>query len=287
MDLMYKIKNLKDNEIDEFINERLSKLKNDEERTVAFNSNNHIYNGFFDEKIRINTTSLISNKKRRVIFKYAGFKINDNHLYKVLIDYCKKINDPFLAVTFSVDDYLGLRDESRKGAEEMDRLCEERTMLYKKYLGKTKTVPITFFHDNKIAFCSEISAVAQNMFKFLNVESDFVTGEKDDEDHAYNIVYPWGRENDAILFDACRNGKSDTHLYLVDSKNKTKLFSGEEIELYKENIENAVYKLYDTTVEITNLDGVKYSINNVTYIENDKYSSLTNTNKYKLVFKKN
>lgn len=286
MDIIEKIIYLEDEEIDGFINERLLELKNDEEKIVSFNSANYIYDGFFDEKVRINTMSSIADKKRKVTLKFAGFKIDDNNLYKVLIDNCRKINNPYLAVTFAVDEYLGLRDESRSNDDSLAKLSTKRSLLYKALLGKEHAVSIDFISNNKLAFCSEISAVAQNMFKFLNIESDYVTGLKNKQDHSYNIIYPWGREKEAIIFDACRIGKSDTHLYLVNNEKKTKLFSGETVEFLNEDIEDAIYKLFDSTVKITKFDGAKYSINNVAYFENDKYNSLTNTNKYKLVFKK-
>lgn len=74
MDIIEKIIYLEDEEIDGFINERLLELKNDEEKIVSFNSANYIYDGFFDEKVRINTMSSITDKKEKSLLNLRDLK---------------------------------------------------------------------------------------------------------------------------------------------------------------------------------------------------------------------
>lgn len=286
-DLMYKIYNLKDDELDDFISDRLSLLKGNGVKIVGYNSNCYIYNGFFDENVRVNALSLISNKRNEVIFKYAGFIVDDIQIYKCLIHSCKKISEPYLAVSYAVDEYFDLRNEDKKNPDSLKQIANNRDELYIKFSGKDYSVPIDFIRKENLAMCSEIAAVSHNMFKFLGIEADYIVGQKDGEDHSYNMIYPWGRKENGILFDACRGPKSDPHFYYINDENKEKLFSGEIIELGDNHIKTAIDRLFHAAPESCPKTTTKYSISNVVYSDDNKYTHISDTKKSKLIFLKN
>ena len=60
---------------------------------------------------------------------------------------------------------------------------------------KGDKVSIKDVRDNRVAFCSEKSGLAHNMFKLLGIDSEVVVGARDSEMHAYNLVYPKGYGN--------------------------------------------------------------------------------------------
>ena len=71
--------------------------------------------------------------------------------------------------------------------------------LYAK--GKTE-ISIKEFHKQKCGFCSENAGLAHNIFKILDINSQLVIGKRNEENHAYNIVFPRGYGNHpAVLFD--------------------------------------------------------------------------------------
>ena len=71
------------------------------------------------------------------------------------------------------------------------------------YMGnKNKRISIKTIRENGCAFCSEKAGMAHNMFKFLGIDSEVACGYRNDELHAFNMVYPNGYENEPmIIFD--------------------------------------------------------------------------------------
>ena len=66
-----------------------------------------------------------------------------------------------------------------------------------------ESLSIKEFHKNKYAFCSENTGLAHNIFKILGIDSQFVIGKRNDENHAFNIIFPKGYGNSpAVLFDS-------------------------------------------------------------------------------------
>lgn len=76
----------------------------------------------------------------------------------------------------------------------------ERFQLYKS--NTSGRISITEVKDKKAGYCSEIAGLAQNMFKFLGINSEFASGTKNGGPHAYIIVYPEGYDNEPmVLYD--------------------------------------------------------------------------------------
>ena len=55
----------------------------------------------------------------------------------------------------------------------------------------------------KICICSKNSGLAQNIFKILGIDSKLIIGARNDEPHAYNLIFPKGYGKlPAVLFDS-------------------------------------------------------------------------------------
>ncbi|MBR2603700.1 MAG: hypothetical protein IKE10_01565 [Bacilli bacterium] len=285
MNMVKKIYDLKNSEIDSFIKKRLSELSNNESVTVGINSDNYMYSGFFDENVRINTTMRVKGKGSKTVLKLGGICINDINIYKYLVCACKIVNNPYLAVSMALDKYLYLSDPVR------DRLGSEGIEFYRSrimnfFLGKNKCAPINLLRKTKVSLCSEISAVAQNMFRFLDIESDFVTGISDDIHHAYNIVYPRGRQKDAILFEGNHAVDSDPLFFYLDQKKKTKLYMGEPVEFTEEDHYKGFKYLFGERIESYEPFKLSYRIHKVTFVPGGyEYSNVQDMNKGKLIFR--
>ncbi len=115
-----------------------------------------------------------------------------------------------------------------------------RGLTYLSAIQRNESVSIKTIFDNDCAFCSERSGMAQNLLVFLGIDSKLVTGYRNDEPHAYNIVFPKGYENEPMfLFDTSHfvNFKSEDHRYSLA------YFYGMNNEKYKELISGKQYKI--------------------------------------------
>ncbi len=76
----------------------------------------------------------------------------------------------------------------------------ERALTYKSHVNKK--LSIKTIRERECAFCSEKAGMAHNMFKFLGMDSELACGYRDNELHAFNIIYPNGYENEPmVLYD--------------------------------------------------------------------------------------
>lgn len=289
MNIMRKIYNLKQEEIDPFIKSRLQELKNDRNITVGINSSNYIYNGFFDENVRLNTCIHVDRKPGHTTLEFVGICLDDFNMYHYLVKACKEVCNPYIAVCIAVEEYLQLNHQLREELSDKD-IEYARDVIYFKYFGKDKCVSIKKLSKSAVSLCTEVSAVTQNMLRFLDIESDYVTGMSDNQPHAYNIIYPRGRKNDAVLFDGSYSAHSEPLFLYLTQENKTKLFTGEEVTLTdKENPRGTKYLFGERLNDFDPFE-TKYSISYVSYTpegiegptENDIHcGKLTYVNHYK------
>lgn len=95
----------------------------------------------------------------------------------------------FTTIFFIVHEYLPNKD-----------IGLGRYMIYTSHKGKK--LSIKTISENGVAFCSERSGMAHNLFKFLGIDSEVVCGARGYEMHAYNFIYPNGYGNEPmVLFD--------------------------------------------------------------------------------------
>lgn len=110
-------------------------------------------------------------------------------------------NELFLFTPLSekIFDYLSSMDSKAN----LDDTLFNRTWLYWDYMKKGKNeISIEEFHKQKCGFCSENAGLAHNIFKILGIDSQLVMGKRNNENHAYNIIFPRGYGNQpAVLFD--------------------------------------------------------------------------------------
>ena len=282
-DYFFEIVNLKEEEIDNYIDKRLSELKNTENKVIGFNSDTNMFSGFLDEKIRINMVSVIKERESEIIVKFAGLTVNDKKIYRTLIKEIKSGSTPFRAVLDAVDEYLLLKD-SRRDVNMGKYSYIRNNIVYYLTEGTDKTVPIQVFNTLPLAKCGEIAAVAHNMFKFIGLEADYVLQVKPGQNHAYNMIYPIGRERYAIIYDGMRLSTNHPLLFYVDEEQKEKMFSGENIEVNENDMDKAVRILLGAKL-ISNCLSYKYGISDNNYTEDNASVLSPLSKKQKLIFK--
>jgi len=282
-DKFKEIQNLKDEEIESFIKNRLYELRNNEDITVGYNSNNYIFNGLLDDKVRVNGGEALMIKKKNVIIDFAGINFDDIDMYRYVIEAARRYNHPIFATMLALDEYLKLRNENREFRKKRYQKIHDNILLGS-FFGKDETVSIRKMHETGISFCVQIAGVAHNMLKFLGMESDYVLGICDNKHHAYNLIYPWGRENDAILLDGMRSPYSDVILFSLKKDVKTKLFSEETIKLTEKDLIKAQKRLFGLAPESVNSFETTYSVSYPEYTEVKGYDTVS-VEPYKIVLK--
>lgn len=282
-DIFKEIQNLKDEEIESFIKNRLNELRNNEDITVGYNSNNYIFNGLLDDKVRVNGGEALMIKKKNVIVDFAGINFDDIDMYRYVIAAARRYNHPIFATMLALDEYLKLRNENREFRKNKYQKIHDNILLGS-FFGKDETVSIRKMHETGISFCVEIAGVAHNMLKFLGMESDYVLGFCDNKQHAYNLIYPWGRENDAILLDGMRSPYSDVILFSLKRDVKTKLFSEETIKLTEKDLIKAQKRLFGLAPEFVNSFETTYSVFYPEYTEVKGYDTVS-VKPHKIVLK--
>jgi hypothetical protein len=284
IDYFFEIIKLQDNEIDNYINKRLSELKNKEKRVIGFNSDTSVYNGFFDNKIRINMVFTVQEKEKNIILRFSGLTVNDKNIYRTLIEEIRSSSNPFCAIINAVDKYLLLKDKRRdENMEEYGRIRND--IIYRFSEGTNRTVPIQVFNMVPLAKCGEIAAVAHNMFKFLGLDADYVMEVRPNGNHAYNIFYPFGREKYAIIYDGMRLSTNHPLLFYIDKERKQKLFSGESIEVDEKDMNTAVKIILGAKL-ISNRFNYRYGMSSNNYTEGKAPDLSPFSKKQKLIFRK-
>lgn len=238
------MQNLKEEEIDEYIKHRLSFLKNKEETVLGINTDNTIFRGLLDEKVTVNVSSSIRFDEDYLYIDLASLVFDDDNIYKYLINNIKKTDNPFDAVIKATDEYLSLDDEIRKDDK---KAVKTRSYFYFLYsCGLKKDLSIKAFHKYHFAMCSEIAGLIHNMYKFLGIESDYVIGELDGITHAFNIVYFWGRDKEAIIIDGTREYGSCPGIFILDNDLKESIYSYNKIIVNEKDIIDS----YDRTLGV-------------------------------------
>lgn len=247
MSLFEEIKNLREEEIDSYIKQRVSVLRNKDSKEIGFNTSNTIYSGFLDDKVLINTIGWCNPIPGYQTISLGGLVVDDNEMFKCLIEVAKKENTPLETVMKATDEYLSLNDPKRRNE---CRLEEVRNRFYDIFsCGKEKNISIKSFHKHGIAECSEIAAVAHNMFQFLGIESDYAIGQVDSVGHAFNIVYPFGREDKAILFDNNHGVDSNAGIFILGSVQKERILSFRHINASAGDMMYSYEELFGREIE--------------------------------------
>jgi len=227
MNILNKIYNLKDNELEEYVRKRINKLEDEFISSYEYNS----YVGF-DLDINPNYSLLdendymifINNKMGFYIPLYTkmiygmsgktGYFCNSGYYYYIdddsyILNFIKRIRkyeiyddrDIFDEILFFLDDLFGKYKIDNKDREEKSRLILKNE---KKYYKLNKEHKLSNLYNDGSAVCTEYSLLAHNILKFLGYDSIFVVGLNEQMSHAFNFVgfnNNFTRERENLLID--------------------------------------------------------------------------------------
>ena len=290
------IKKLEDKkDIEQFIKYRLFILGNKDRKRIGLGTGVTLFDGFLDDKITYNIGAIVNDKTEK-IEELNKLVFDDNNIYKKLVKTIRKnsgdqyLDDPYHAVHIVVRSYLSsiTRSKQPKGIE------KRRHLVYASHnIFSSKPVSLKSFHRNKLSMCTELAGASHNLFKFLGIDCDLVaTGTtnsindpKIHELHAFNILYPEGRDTYAIIFDSAFTAdemKNPTMFY-IDKETKEDLLSFKKVSVNEKDITKAHEKVLKTIVVCMPVK-TEYSIFKDAYVET--MVALDKERNKKLVLKK-
>lgn len=172
-------------------------------------------------------------KKIQSMDKYIGKQITEDFML-------------FAPIRNVIYDYLGTKTPDTM----------ERHMIYfNAYYHNIESISIKKFKNKNCGFCSEISGMAHNMFKILNINSTVVIGTRNGKPHAYNLIFPNGYENmPAVLVDfsfpvKCKSDKTDKvfdlpYYKVLNNELYNDLMNGKNVEIDATNNINFLLEFY-------------------------------------------
>lgn len=178
-----------DEEIIKFINERLNELEASSEEKIVGQNHTDSFQDYISQKTHYKAAEWFNDAE------CPDLVFDDITPYFNLIKEIKKntwYNELtlFTTVFYTIHKYLPNSDD----------IGINRYMIYKSHIGEK--LSIKTIHENGVAFCSEKSGMAHNMFKFLGIDSEVIIGARETEMHAYNFIYPNGYGNEPmVLYD--------------------------------------------------------------------------------------
>lgn len=239
-----------DEEIESFIKNRIMELEfGSQEKTVG-QGYTTTFEDYISSKVKFKPVASFRDRECpnlvyddifpyfELIKKLATEKIYLNELFL------------FTPLMFEIFNYMS-SNESK--CDSVDTLFERQLLYFDAMNTGRKNISIKDFHKNRSACCSENTGLAHNIFKILGIDSQFVIGKRNDENHAFNIIFPKGYGNSpAVLFDS-----SYTIDFLNDPRDKYSLgyFKVLTEEEYK-NMLSGKDTFVDLDSSVTNL--IKY-----------------------------
>jgi len=209
-DIKKKVLQLKtDKEIEDFIKSRIAELECITQEQIIGQDFTITFDDFISSKVKFKPGASFGNNE------CPNLVYDDNlpyfELIKELATEQSYLNELYLftPVMFEVFNYMS----SKENKDNIGETLIDRTWVYFDAMKSGKVnISIKEFHKNKCAFCSENTGLAHNIFKILGIDSRFVIGKRNDENHAFNLIFPNGYDNSpAVLFDSS---------YTIDFKNE-------------------------------------------------------------------
>jgi hypothetical protein len=276
MSYFYQIKRFKtEEEKTNFINQRLSELKNDELVELGYNTDITVYDKFLNEKSKLIAIIDFDHKKNTA--SIGSFNIDDDSIYNYLIDSIQEAKNPYDAVFYAIHNYFKTDTKSSRVGKKRERIYRHLSM------PKDKSISIKLISKKKVALCSEMAAVAHNMFRFLNIDSDFVmSGAVDNHLHTYDVIYPEGRRRYAVLYDPTMQLLQWNHpvMFKLDETKRRELFTNKNVAVTNRDAIKAYNSLLKLTIVQSEDFKINYAIFKDTYKETlIKYSEESSTKK--------
>lgn len=267
-----KIKNFKsDEEISNFIKERILFLETQSTEQIIGQFYTDTFNDFISSKIHYKSVA----SSNRLNFPNLVFDDITPYfeLIKELSESKDYLNELFLftPLMMNIFNYLS----SKESKSNIEDTLYDRHRLYWDYMTKGESeISIKEFHKQKCGFCSENAGLAHNIFKILGIDSQLVIGKRNDENHAYNIVFPRGYGNQpAVLFDpsysidfkmenGCKYSTGYFKVLTIDEYNNMLAGNGTHIDIGSSVATLIRYYPNQLTGLIPNYENASYSIGN-------------------------
>lgn len=215
-------------EIEEYVIKRLKELENETQELTIGQGYTDSYNGYIG--LKTHYKAMASNEKIKcpdLIYDYIQpyvdliINIKNKPINQLLV-----MNEIF----HTINSFSDLRNS----------FVLSRGFTYLSAINSTGKLSIKDVFDNDCAFCSERSGLAQNMFKFLAIDSELIIGYINEEPHAYNIIYPNGYKKEPMfLFDSSHFVNFNS----IDHRFSLGYFYGMNILKYNEFISGKQYKV--------------------------------------------
>lgn len=205
-----------DEDILKFIKERILALESEATEKTVGQGYTDTFNDFISSKVQYKAAASLKNAPcPSLVFDDITPYFQ---LFKELSTSKEYINELllFTPLMMNIFNYLS----SKESKLDIEDTLYSRQRLYWDYMKSGKTeISIKEFHNQKCGFCSENAGLAHNIFKILGIDSQLVIGQRNEENHAYNIIFPRGYGNlPAVLFDP-----SYTIDFEIDSNKKYSL----------------------------------------------------------------
>lgn len=256
-----------DEEILEFLKERIMFLDNQSIETTMGQNYTDIFEEFISSKVHYK--SVASSRNREC----PNLVFDDITPYFDLLKELSKSGDYlnelllFTPLMMNIFNYLSSK-ESKKDIE--DTLYTRQRLYWDYMTSGKKEISIKEFHNQRCGFCSENAGLAHNIFKILGIDSQLVIGKRNDENHAYNLIFPRGYGNQpAVLFDPSytidfkmENGQKYSLGYfkVLSSEEYTNMLSGNKTRIDMSSSATTLLKYYSSQ-----LSGLTPSFENASY----------------------
>lgn len=209
-------------EIKAFVESRIAELEETSVEAIVGQNYTDSFSEYISEKVHFKPGEKIGNKECPDLvyddltpYYNLAKELNKNGNYSELT--------LFTIVFYTIYNYLP-----------SDDIGLGRALTYLSHHGKRLSIKTV--RENGCAFCSEKAGMAQNLFKFLGIDSELICGARAKELHAFNMVYPNGYGNEPmILYDSSffvNFVKDDQIIYL----GYFKPFKKEDYESFKQGI---------------------------------------------------
>ena len=268
-EIKQKILELKtDEEIESFIRLRIAELESIAQEKIVGQDHTITFNDYISTKVKFKPVASLKNKEC------------PNLIYDDILPYFELIKELatnqsylnelylFTPLMFEIFNYMS----SKENKDNIEDTLIERQLLYFNAMNTGKeNISIKEFHKNKYAFCSENTGLAHNIFKILGIDSQFVIGKRNNENHAFNIIFPNGYGNSpAVLFDASYtidftndlgNRYSLGYFKVLTTEEYNNMLSGKSTPINLQGSANNLIRYYPTLSSCTaSFEDASYSI---------------------------
>lgn len=268
-EIKQKILELKtDEEIESFISLRIAELESIAQEKIVGQDHTITFNDYISSKVKFKPVASLKNKECPNLIYDDTLPYFE--LIKELATNQSYLNELYLftPLMFEIFNYMS----SKENKDNIEDTLIERQLLYFNAMNTGKeNISIKEFHKNKYAFCSENTGLAHNIFKILGIDSQFVIGKRNNENHAFNIIFPNGYGNSpAVLFDASYtidftndlgNRYSLGYFKVLTPEEYNNMLSGKSTPINLQGSANNLIRYYPTLSNCTaSFEDASYSI---------------------------